>query len=262
MTKAPDDGKAWNFQLVQNGISLITGYTYRLTFDASAASARSIGLVMQMDVDPWTGYFDKDVSLTTATQTFTYEFEMTDPTDENGRIAFNIGGATPTVTLSNVRLVYAAAPAGSGSSSSSGAATVSSSSRGSSSSVTSATSSSSSSSRANSSSSRGSSSSIASDISSSSGGSLSSSSSDNNSNSPIRLLSSISNAAFKIQTMSDGSLLIESNSQTEVEIYDLKGNKIAEFNVLRGLQKVSLSLPSGVYFAKAHGLQITKFTLK
>jgi GH35 family endo-1,4-beta-xylanase len=97
---------------------------------------------------------------------------------------------------------------------------------------------------------------------SSSSGSGNGASSSSDGSSPIRMLSSIPNAAFQIRAMSDGSLLIDAGSQKTVEVYDIKGNKVVAFNVLRGLQKVNLSLPSGVYFAKAQGLKVTKFMLK
>jgi uncharacterized repeat protein (TIGR02543 family) len=101
------DAANHSLQLVQNGILLITGQKYRLTFDAKAASNRTIDLVMQMDDDPWTTYYSKEgISLTADWQTFTYDFEMTDPTDENGRIAFNFGGATPNVNIRNVKLNF------------------------------------------------------------------------------------------------------------------------------------------------------------
>jgi len=99
---------AHNLQLVQNGISLIQGMTYRLTFDASAASARDISVYMQMDTDPYTEYLTKTVGLTAAKGSFSYEFTMTAATDDNARIAFNFGGATPNVSISNVKLIYIA----------------------------------------------------------------------------------------------------------------------------------------------------------
>jgi len=97
-----------SLQLVQSGIPLVQGVKYRVSFEASAASARSIGLVIQMPEDPWTTYFSKDtINLTTAKQTFTYDFEMTAATDDSARIGFNFGNATPNVTISNVKLGYA-----------------------------------------------------------------------------------------------------------------------------------------------------------
>jgi hypothetical protein len=97
-----------SLQLVQNRIQLVQGVKYQVSFEASAASARRISMIMQMDIDPWTGYFSKDtINLTTTKQAFTYEFEMTAPSDDNARIAFNFGNATPNVTISNVKIIYA-----------------------------------------------------------------------------------------------------------------------------------------------------------
>jgi len=98
-----------SIQLVQNGIPLTMGQTYKLTFDASAASARTIGIVVEMDVDPWTPYMTpQTISLTSTRQTFEYTFTMTNPSDENGRVSFNIGGATQNVQISNAKLVQTA----------------------------------------------------------------------------------------------------------------------------------------------------------
>jgi len=97
-----------NLQLVQNGISLTQGMKYRLTFDASAASARDISVYIQMDTSPYTEYLTKNVGLTNTVASFTYEFEMTQPSDDNARIAFNFGGAAPNVSISNVKLIYIA----------------------------------------------------------------------------------------------------------------------------------------------------------
>ncbi len=94
-----------NLQIMQAGIPMEKGTKFRLTFDASAASAREMSVFMQMDSDPYTGYFEKVIDLTTQKQSFSYEFEMEEATDMNGRIAFNVGTATPTVRVSNVKLI-------------------------------------------------------------------------------------------------------------------------------------------------------------
>jgi hypothetical protein len=99
---------AHSLQLVQNGISLTQGMKYRLTFDASAASARDISVYIQMDASPYTEYLTKNVGLTNTVASFAYEFEMTQPSDDNARIAFNFGGATPNVSIRNVKLIYIA----------------------------------------------------------------------------------------------------------------------------------------------------------
>jgi hypothetical protein len=67
---------------------------------------------------------------------------------------------------------------------------------------------------------------------------------------------------FSVQALSGKVLLVKANSPAVVKIYDLKGNKAAEFNVISGSQKVNLSLPGGIYFAKAKGVQNLKFILQ
>jgi hypothetical protein len=181
--------KEWEPQFVQNGVTLVEGMNYRLTFDASASLARNIGVIIQMAGDPYTTYFeDKEVSLTTETQTFTYEFKMEAASDENGRIGFNFGQATGAVTMSNVKLNYIA------------------------------------------------------------------------DTEPI-LKNRIPLTHFSLQALRDKAVRIEVSSPSVVEIFDLKGKKVASLNV-SGSQTVKLSLPNGVYFARAHGKKSIKFVLK
>jgi hypothetical protein len=67
---------------------------------------------------------------------------------------------------------------------------------------------------------------------------------------------------FSVQTQSDKALRIEISSPSVVEIFDLKGNKAASFDVSSTLQTVKLSLPNGVYFAKVRGMKSIRFVLK
>ena len=66
---------------------------------------------------------------------------------------------------------------------------------------------------------------------------------------------------FSVQTLSDKALRIEVSSPSVVEIFNLKGNKVTSLKV-SGSQNVKLSLPSGVYFAKASGTKSIRFVLK
>jgi len=145
--------------------------------------------------------------------------------------------------------------------SSSSVAVSSSSSRASSSSVASSSSRASSSSVAGSSSSNAatSSSSVASEASSSSEVEASSSSEEDLE--PI-LKNRVPVTYFSIQPQSDKALRIEISSPAVVEIFDLKGNKVAKFNVSSTQQTVKLSSPSGVYFAKVRGMKSIRFVLK
>jgi uncharacterized repeat protein (TIGR02543 family) len=105
----PTTGNSYDLQLVQAGIPLIKGNKYLLTFEAKAASARTISVVLQMPDDPWTDFLrDTSVALTTTMETFTYEFEMTADDFPNGRLGFDFGNATPAVTIGNVSLVLQA----------------------------------------------------------------------------------------------------------------------------------------------------------
>jgi len=96
----------WEPQLVQNGITLVEGMNYKITFEASASAARKIGLVIQMAGGEYTTYFEKAIDLTATKQLFAYEFKMESPSDESGRIGFNFGQATGNITLSNITLHY------------------------------------------------------------------------------------------------------------------------------------------------------------
>lgn len=97
----------YDIQLVQRNVPLETGKDYRLTFDASAAAARDMDIIIQMPDDPWTTYVSDTVDLTTEKQSFTVDFTMEEETDLDARVGFNFGNSTENVTISNVRLTYA-----------------------------------------------------------------------------------------------------------------------------------------------------------
>jgi hypothetical protein len=67
---------------------------------------------------------------------------------------------------------------------------------------------------------------------------------------------------FSIQTQIGKALRIEISSPSVVEIFDLKGNKAASFDVSSTSQTVKLALPNGVYLAKVHGMKSIKFVLR
>ncbi len=93
-------------QLVQNGIILTQGKSYELVFDAYAADNRSIEANVELDVSPWTSYLPGKVSfdLTKTSKNYSLRFTMNEPTDSNGRIAFNVGLANSTVYLDNIAI--------------------------------------------------------------------------------------------------------------------------------------------------------------
>jgi len=113
ITKLPDPSdedntvKVYNLQLVQASLPLLKGNTYVLSFAASAAAPRVIGVMCQKATSPWTGYFGEDsVKLTAAKDTFEYEFEMKSDNDNEARIGFNLGQSLSSVTISNVSVKF------------------------------------------------------------------------------------------------------------------------------------------------------------
>ena len=67
---------------------------------------------------------------------------------------------------------------------------------------------------------------------------------------------------FSVRT-SGKALLVEASAPATIVVYNLKGKKQASFNV-SGSQTVNTSLPSGMYFAKIHGVsaQHVRFIVK
>ncbi|MFP4164826.1 MAG: family 43 glycosylhydrolase [Chitinispirillaceae bacterium] len=98
-----------HIQLVQPGLFLQNGETYEVTFDAYAASDRSLEVNVEMADDPWTSYLTetRQFDLTDAKQTFSFRFTMEHPTDVNGRLGFNMGASTEAVTIDNVSVKIA-----------------------------------------------------------------------------------------------------------------------------------------------------------
>ena len=97
----------YSVQLVQPELPMIKGKKYRVTFDAWADEERDIVVCVSAPTAGWIRYL-KDTTLTVPTEkkTFTYEFEMHDKDDPNGRLEFNLGhrGSSATVYLTNVRV--------------------------------------------------------------------------------------------------------------------------------------------------------------
>lgn len=93
-------------QLVQYNLALDKGMNYKLTFKASADVARKIAVSFQQSVDPWGDYATKEFDITTTEQEYTFIFTMEEDSDPTSQFAFNLGQATGTVKISDVKLVY------------------------------------------------------------------------------------------------------------------------------------------------------------
>ena len=104
--------EAYQPQLVQYGLALDTGMTYKLTFKASADVARSIEASFQQSEDPWATYASEKFDLTTTEKEYEFVFTMNSTSDAAAQFAFNIGQVTGKVNISDVKLVYASSTTG------------------------------------------------------------------------------------------------------------------------------------------------------
>ncbi len=97
----------YSIQLVQAGLPLEKGAKYKFSFEAYAEEERK----MVTDISgPDVSYIryleDQTVDLTKDWAPYSYEFEMKEESDDNGRIEFNMGKQTSTaaIHIRNVRL--------------------------------------------------------------------------------------------------------------------------------------------------------------
>lgn len=103
----------YSVQIVQPYIPMQKDYTYKLSFDAHASENRTMKTGITAPDNGYIRYFnDTVVDLTTEKKTFEYTFKMTNDTDANGRLEFNLGnqGSTADVIISNVRIERSTEP--------------------------------------------------------------------------------------------------------------------------------------------------------
>jgi beta-glucanase (GH16 family) len=93
----------WDIHLGQFPLNIENGKKYTITFDAYAASPRTILALVGMNAEPWTLYSgDQIISLTTEKQTYSYSFIMSDPSDNQSRFGFDLGGFAIDVFFDNL----------------------------------------------------------------------------------------------------------------------------------------------------------------
>jgi beta-glucanase (GH16 family) len=96
---------SWDIHLGQNGISVVQGLEYNVSFDAYAQSPRTISAIIGKNSEPWTVYHSAQIfSLTTTKQRYTYNFTMNDPSDNQARFGFDIGQSGVDVFFDNIRV--------------------------------------------------------------------------------------------------------------------------------------------------------------
>lgn len=107
ITSEKEGAADYSVQLVQPDLPMYKGKSYRLTFDACAAEERDMIVCVSAPTAGWIRYLqDTTLTLTKDWQTYTYEFDMTEKDDNNGRLEFNMGhkGSTAEIYIKNVRI--------------------------------------------------------------------------------------------------------------------------------------------------------------
>ena len=97
----------YSIQLVQPEMPMEQGAKYKFSFEAYAEEDRQMKAEVTAPTVDWIRYFpDTSVDLTSDWQTYEFEFDMKDETDDKGRVEFNMGnqGSTGTIHIRNVRL--------------------------------------------------------------------------------------------------------------------------------------------------------------
>ena len=96
--------RSHDIQLIQSGLFLENGKTYKIAFDAYASANRSLEVNVQMSSDPWNSYLPElqRFDLSTTKNAYYFTFAMNQTTDANGQISFNVGASGETVTIDNV----------------------------------------------------------------------------------------------------------------------------------------------------------------
>ncbi len=102
VTTTNDDGVSWHIQLNQTSLPVKGARVYTLSFQAAAASARSLTCNVAQAHDPWGSLgLARTIALTPEWQAFQFTFTCT-ADDDNARVNVAFGGDDATVYLANV----------------------------------------------------------------------------------------------------------------------------------------------------------------
>lgn len=106
ITTTNDGDVDYSIQLVQQKVPFKAGATYRLSFDAYAAADRKMLAVCESPANSWHRYLEQEISLTTTSKTYSYDFEMIHSDDPDCCVEFNMGntGSDAGIVIDNVKL--------------------------------------------------------------------------------------------------------------------------------------------------------------
>lgn len=90
----------WHVQVRQNA-PITAGKNYTISFMAKADADRTMGVSIQQEGDPWTTHFGQTVNLTTASQTFSFNFAPS-ASDATSKLKFYSGNNTTCIYIDKV----------------------------------------------------------------------------------------------------------------------------------------------------------------
>lgn len=96
--------QGWHVQLVKGNIAIQAGKTYRVTFRASAPTARSFTAYTGKASDPWNSYSGYNTFFVTSEEDrFSYVFTPT-VNDATARMVFDLGNVSSGITVWDIRI--------------------------------------------------------------------------------------------------------------------------------------------------------------
>lgn len=82
----------WSTQLAQDGLTVVNGKTYEISFDAKSSIDRRIQVIVEHNGGDYTKYLEPQVvELTNEMKRFTFEFTMSGITDNGAHLVFALG---------------------------------------------------------------------------------------------------------------------------------------------------------------------------
>lgn len=95
-------GTNWHTQVSQSGQSIEIGKTYEISFDAKAVTNRTISVALQQVSSPFATYSWQDFVITTASESYSYEYTATLTNSGDVGLYFHLGQTADNLWLDNV----------------------------------------------------------------------------------------------------------------------------------------------------------------
>ena len=97
--------ESWHAQLVLNNLEIKKDSMYKVSFKAQAAANRSLTSYVGKASDPWNAYSGYNgISIGTTEVDYSYSFTMSENTDPNARLVFDLGKSDADINVTNIKV--------------------------------------------------------------------------------------------------------------------------------------------------------------